>query len=142
MLVFLDFDGVTHPWPIKPSLIFNKSCLDNLYSALSGCSFEIIISSTWREHMELVEIKKSLGKLGDKVSGITPIIDDPFLHHVRFHEIQQYLKDENLLQEKWLAIDDTQGFFPKDLNNILMTNPQTGFTQNDSKKLRHIIELL
>ena len=134
MIIFLDFDGVTHPWPVQEGAMFDKNCLNNLNNALKNYSVDIVITSTWRENISLSDLKMKLGVIGHYVRGVTPVIDDPFMHHVRYYEIQLYLKNYNKV-DNWIAIDDTAGFFPTGMSNLFLTNPRTGFTQNDSEAL-------
>ena len=138
-ILFLDFDGVTHPWPVDKSKMFDKQCLENLHKSFGKASIQIVVSSTWREHLGLQGIKQKLGRLGDYVSGVTPIIDEPFLHHVRYHEVKLFLKENNLIGEKWVAVDDEQGNYPKERQNVLITNHKTGFTQCDIVKLKDML---
>ena len=57
MLVFLDFDGVLHPYPCSDSEYF--CWMDNLESVLHTFpNTEVIISSSWREHYEFSALQQ------------------------------------------------------------------------------------
>ncbi|MEN8170511.1 MAG: HAD domain-containing protein [Pseudomonadota bacterium] len=129
MIVFLDFDGVTHP--ITGSKPFCEKNINALATAMEAVSnIEVVITSTWREEHDLNILCHYLGKLGGLVTGITPVIDEPFLKHVRYHEVLSYLNNSGKQSQAWLAIDDTHGFYP-DTAPVLWTNSYTGFTHND-----------
>ena len=136
MLLFLDFDGVTHP--ITGST-FNADCLAMISHALEGYSIQIVISSSWRETHDLEELLELLGpEIGGLVVGVTPVIDDPFLRHVRYHEVQKYLSDNNQDSQSWIALDDTRGFYPEDAP-VIWCNPRTGVTLIEAVRLREVL---
>ena len=136
MILFLDFDGVTHPWPAGSNGLFTKGCLDSISKAISDFDVDIVITSTWREKKTLPEMKENLGGLGEKSIGVTPVIDDPFMHHVRFYEIQLYLEQNKRINSQWIALDDTPAFFPKGLKNLLLIDSRTGFSHADIGRLK------
>jgi len=128
LLLFLDFDGVTHPVVGTP--LFRAECMAALQVALKEVDFDIVVTSTWRETKSLAELKEILKPLGKTVQGVTPVIDEPFLHHVRHHEVLLYLTQSDQVSSPWIAIDDTPGFYPDDAP-VYYTDPTTGFTQED-----------
>lgn len=94
--LFLDFDGVTHPVSAN-GRYFREENIQALEAALDGYDAKIVISSTWRLDKSLIEIKRLLGsKLGEKVFGITPEVEDPFLHSPRQAEVELYLAQDGL----------------------------------------------
>lgn len=46
-LIFLDFDGVTHP--ITGTPMFIPECMSALSTALKSIDLELVVSSSWRE---------------------------------------------------------------------------------------------
>ena len=58
--------------------------------------------------MSLDELKSKLGPLGDKVVGVTPEIDDPFMHNPRQIEVELYLKQVHQEHIFWFANDNAQ----------------------------------
>ena len=54
-VLFLDFDGVLHPTTHGTVLL---SQLPLLESALESCDYTMVISSSWRFHMEMEDLKK------------------------------------------------------------------------------------
>lgn len=136
MLVFLDFDGVTHPR--TGASPFQSSSMEALRQAFRGFPIEIVVTSTWREDKSLDELRKLLVQLDIPIIAITPVIEEPFTHHVRYHEVQRYLHGADRVQEPWLAIDDTPGFYP-DKAPVYWTDPMTGFREQDIHPLQSMI---
>jgi hypothetical protein len=81
---------------------FNPICIEHIEKAVKGFPVGIVISSTWREDCYLDEIRSLLGdQLGSLVIGKTPVIDDPFLKHVRYHEVLQFISESNQGSQGW-----------------------------------------
>jgi len=141
MLLFLDFDGVLHP--VSGSKPFQPACMEVLSSALTEYpEIRVVITSSWREEKTLTELQNYLAPvLSLRVVGVTPVIDEPFLHHVRYHEVQAYLK--NTMQETtpWVAIDDEPGTYPN-YAPILLTDRRHGLVERDKEKLIKLIEVV
>lgn len=138
MLLFLDIDGVLHP--VSGSAPFRPECLTVLASTLfPHPGIEIVITSSWREEKTHDELKQLLGPtLGDRMVGVTPVIDEPFLHHVRYHEVQAYLESTNQTALPWVALDDERGNYPEGAP-VLLTDRRTGLIPNDEHRLRALI---
>ncbi|MCU7806298.1 MAG: hypothetical protein KZQ73_00265 [Candidatus Thiodiazotropha sp. (ex Semelilucina semeliformis)] len=139
LLVFLDFDGVLHP--ITGGNAFDVECLDSLRIALDGTSVNLVISSSWREQYHFEELQQYLAPLNAPVIGVTPVIDDPFLVNVRYYEVMRFLESTEGLNQKWLAIDDTPGFYPADAP-VYWTDSRKGFTSNDIDPLKQMLKMI
>lgn len=107
--IFLDFDGVLHSESEVGSRPFNR--LPLLEEALSEADtdFQIIISSSWRFHYTLDELRANLRSLKNYVVGVTPEIRP--CSDMRYHEILEVVQAYGL--EKWVAIDDADWEFPR-----------------------------
>ena len=138
MILFLDIDGVLHP--SSGSSPFVPTCVAVLETLLSDCpDIEIVITSSWREQKSLPELKALLGaQIGPRVIGITPVIDEPFLHHVRFHETQMYLTNTDVPDTPWVAVDDEIGNYPPD-SPVVIADRRTGLTDSDGLRLKALI---
>ena len=138
MILFLDIDGVLHP--TSGSKPFVPACLSVLESLVSDFpDMEIVITSSWREEKPLSELKALLGaQLGSRVIGATPIIDEPFLHHVRYHEAQAYLSQTSKPNRPWVAVDDEGGNYPEH-SPVVITDRRRGLTKDDGQKLKTLI---
>lgn len=139
--VFLDFDGVVHPASANGHY-FRAENIEALEAALDSYDAQIVISSTWRLDKPLNELRTLLGpKLGEKVVGITPEIDDPFLHNPRQAEAELYLGQDDVEKWPWLAIDDTPAFYREDAS-VVLTDSQMGFQLTDVPVFREAVDNL
>jgi hypothetical protein len=114
-MLFLDFDGVLHPaWGNSlPEFVHVHA----LAQALTGRSCEIVISSTWREHYSLTQLKQFLSpELAGRVIGVTG--QDPPGRHARHKTILQYLATLGEAVD-WCVLDDSGSEFHECLNLIL-----------------------
>ena len=134
MLLFLDFDGVLHATSGAPK--FNADSIAELESVMQQFStLQIVITSSWREDKSIDELKALLGPLlGARVIGTTPIIDDPFLHYPRYHEVCTYLDTITEHNPTWIALDDEAGNYPPDAP-VVLVDRRSGFTHADRVKL-------
>ena len=102
----------------------------------------IVITSSWREEKDLDELKAYLGDgLEACVIGVTPVIDDPFLHNLRYHEVLSYLKETSQTHLPWFTLDDEKGNYPEN-SNIILTDRRLGLTIDDKDKIINIINNL
>jgi hypothetical protein len=129
-VLFLDFDGVLHPTN-HGSALFSQ--VDLLEKALENEACQIVISSSWRFHVEIEDIKKYFSKsIRDQILGVT---GEAYIgSYARFHEIHCYVETHGV--EEWRALDDTYWEFPKDCGNLIRCNPNTGITEVEMKHLR------
>ena len=129
MILFLDFDGVTHP--ISGSLPFEPSCINALSTVVKQLDAKIVIASTWRYKFSLDDMQEFLGKtLAPRVIDITPDLDlDPFLQWPRAREVAAWLESNKSLDRTWVAIDDEEGNYPQGLSYLCERNK--GFTNSD-----------
>jgi hypothetical protein len=140
MILFLDFDGVTHP---ISGQMFDLSCLKQLEDVLVQFpDVEVVISSSWREFMDLKQIRKSLGEIiGHRVVGITPVISESGIKHVRYHEVLKYLEDKGMLGLPWVALDDERQCYP-DNTPVIWCDSRVGVSESESKQLESILRVL
>lgn len=140
MLLFLDFDGVVHP---RSGNLFDLTCLSYVELALTNYpTLEVVITSSWREHYELDQLKQLLGKeISKRVIGQTPLIIGSIEKHVRYSEIIQYLSDTNQTYRPWVALDDSSSLFPADAP-LVSVNGKTGMTERESEILCIALRIL
>mgnify|MGYP001612018548 CR=1 FL=1 len=142
ILIYCDIDGVLHPWPCPSAQMFDISCFMRLVSAIAPYDAGIVVTSTWRIEWSLNQIRKRIGPLGDYVVGVTPEIDDPFIKHGRYHEVLRHREQYALSESDWVAIDDEPGRYPNDLENLILTNPRVGFSEDDAALLTRLLSQL
>ncbi len=128
--LFLDFDGVLHSMSDYLTQPFNRlSLLEDLRDV---APFEIVISSSWRFHYELPQIKGRLGRLGSCVVGTTgDAVRDT---HARYREITNYVSDYQV--SDWRALDDSHWEFPPGMPEFIACDPNTGVTEREVQVLR------
>ena len=122
--LFLDFDGVLHPTTHGSRLFSSAHLLEEVFFQ---CPCNVIISSSWRFHLDINEIKLSLPE------GIRPLIKgvtgEAYLgQYARYHEIVGYLYDRDKHFANWRALDDSWAEFPDGCDNLIGCNPNTGMT--------------
>lgn len=148
--LFLDFDGVTHPYSaIKaPERMFEAAPLIEAVLR-EHPEVEVVLSTSWRESYPLDELRYLFSiDIAERVIGITPIYSGdrqfpmlPFERstHTRHAECQIWLHENRSLDHPWIVIDDMAKWFDEDLPNLLQTNPVTGFVPADQERLRAMI---
>ena len=129
--LFLDFDGVLHP-TTHGSTLFSKARL--LEDALMQYQCSVIISSSWRFHMSLDEIRLTLPEgIRHLIQGVT---GEPYMgQYARYHEIVGYLYDRDKHFANWRALDDSWREFPDGCDNLINCNPNTGLTDLEIGRL-------
>jgi hypothetical protein len=130
--IFLDFDGVLHTMGNTGYKPFHQLGLLERELSTVTCDFQIVVSSSWRFHYSLDELRGQLGGLSSLVVGITPEIRP--CSDQRYHEIMEVVVSHGL--EKWIAIDDAINEFPPDCENLLPCDPRCGLQETDARILR------
>lgn len=100
--IFLDFDGVLHAESEVGSRPFSRLPLLEGVLNKTDCDFQIVISSSWRHHCNLDELKTHLRSLKKYVVGVTP--ETLHCYDMRYREIMEIVHAYGL--ERWIAIDD------------------------------------
>lgn len=142
-VLFLDLDGVTHAEFPRQGYPFGQ--LPLIEGVLRDFpTVEIVISSTWRLHHDLVELR------GNFALDIAPRVIDVTPHAWRFRdgvrpsghrqrEIEAWLEDNRPGGAPWLAIDDRPEWFDEDCRNLFLTNSLYGFQPIQVEDLRQTL---
>lgn len=144
-IVFLDFDGVTHPEVCKVEQLF--TCLPLIEGVLRHHTrVEVVISSSWREHHPLGALRTRFSRdIGERVARCTPVAHrdsaQPAQSHVRELECRTWLALHRP-DHPWIAIDNVPWLFQPGCPNPLLTNHRTGFTRNNAEFLHSLLERL
>jgi hypothetical protein len=111
MYLFLDIDGVLHPFPsdeyFRPE---NCSVLERLLDRYPD--IQVIISSSWRNYHPLEQLKSFMpAKIAQKIIDATKLENSAHTgsysrQGLRERQIQEWMQ-ENAPEGKWFAIDDT-----------------------------------
>lgn len=153
-IVFLDFDGVTHPDPCEVDQLFIKlPLIEAVLRQFKAC--HIVISSSWRVVHPLDEMREYFAAdMRSRVIGVTPEHRaargtktlDLVPSYARQWECEAWLHDQQMLRQPvrssgmpWIAIDDREYWFCPDCMNLLPTDCQTGFTPDDGVRLEAML---
>lgn len=137
--LFFDFDGVLHGDNMQSNLFEHSDMVSKMLIPFKD-KFKIIISSSWRETYDFdILIHAFHEELHENVIGITPIFENTTGYGVRHQEILEYCKINNIKEEDWIAIDDNQTFFDKDIKNLILIDNYFGMSEIDVKRVLNFI---
>lgn len=142
-ILFLDFDGVTHPEMCSATELF--MCLPTIEDVLRRHQgVEVVISSSWRVHHPLEELRGYFSPdIKQRVIDCTPILPrnevEPAATRVRQRECLTWL-DAKRPGRPWLAIDDVPWLFEAGCPNLILTFHRTGFSPTDATHLQSALE--
>lgn len=139
MIIFLDFDGVTHPEAGDDLFC----CLSPLWKILRACpSVEVVFSTSWRDSYpldELIGFVTSNGgeELSDRFVGVTAkLTREPLADDYRSRELECLTWiDTNAPGRSWLALDDIEYWFSYDCDSLYVVNYINGLTDEDAQKI-------
>ena len=135
MIVFLDFDGVLHPFhrPAGPLVLvphFERVMRDFPH-------VDIVISSSWREAHGLRELQSFFSRgIAERVVDVTPVLSPMHYEYVREAEIEAWLQEAGRKLEPWLALDDIESFFSPGCRNLILVDPDLGFNEKTEREVR------
>lgn len=148
-ILFLDFDGVTHPDPCHKEAFFGQLPLIEDVLREHG-QVDIVISSSWRYDHRLHELQAYFSSdIKPRVIDVTPTVartDDEgwiprhLLQHHREWECRKWLRQHRPLNTHWLAIDDIADWFLPDCAHLLATQSARGFQPEQAAVLREMLE--
>jgi len=136
MLIFLDFDGVTHPVGGGNNYFFTES-LNVLRYISEKYEPKFVISSPWKNAYTLKELKSFLPDISHRIIGKTPNYTGAPRDYIRELECRYFVKKNNF-SETLIAIDDQAENFNK--IPLFLTNPKTGLTVNDIEQFDNFIK--
>ncbi len=142
MIVFLDFDGVMHPFGRDT---FERAGL--LEETLRGFPrARVVISSAWREIHPQEHLQRLLGPLGERVEGMTPVFPPAasiyaggMLRGERQRECEAWLR-EKAPGAGWVALDDIPDLFLPSCGSLIVCDPAVGFSPREARELRRRLE--
>jgi hypothetical protein len=151
-ILFLDFDGVTHPDPCEADQLFLKlPLIEGVLREFKGC--KIVISSSWRVVHPLDEMRDYFAAdMRSRVVGVTP--EHPCarggasspLSYDRQWECERWLHEKKIWLPRyrradapWVAIDDRDYWFRPGCGNLLLTDGRTGFCPDDALRLQAML---
>lgn len=140
MILFLDFDGTTHPYAALIKDYF--CCLPRIERVLREFpQVRVVISSWWRQD-GLESVRKYFSQdIKDRVIDVTPIIEDRDLSTLliravtRHYEILEWIQ-KNEYQGPWVALDDDWMGFPDFFPQLIRCDSDVGVDAEIEEKLR------
>jgi hypothetical protein len=144
VFLFLDFDGVLHPYfPLYDrSDEENKhlAYIPNLEAVLRDYDYiKIVISSDWRKNHSLEELRNMFSPdIAKNIIGVTPVLEKEFMvwEGHRQKEILSFLENIGEKDATWIALDDDVSNFFKDSPLIFCAD---GFRLAEETALRNYL---
>ena len=147
-ILFLDFDGVTHPDPCHKDEYFRQ--LPLIEDVLrEHRQVDVVISSSWRYEYRLPELQAWFSsEVRSRVIDVTPSvartndegwIPRDLLQHHREWECRKWIRQNRPMETPWLAIDDAAEWFTPECANLLTTQSEFGFRREQASLLENMI---
>lgn len=145
MILFLDFDGVLHPFYRRSDLPDDENLplayLPRFESVLRDFpEVRVVVSSDWRHHHTLDELRLFFSpELRSQIIGVTPRLDKGAGDWTgyRQREALAYLNSIGEPSSPWIAIDDDALNWLPDARLVLCND---GFRELEEQALRALIE--
>lgn len=142
MILFLDFDGVLHPFPIGP-IDRHFMAMAPLWAILDEIpEVSVVITSTWRERHSFKELLTFMKSHGGgpylaRFLGVTPILENAsnYVPGIRQREIESWLQDNGSEQRRYLILDDIEEYFDATCQNLHLVDGTTGLTEDDARAI-------
>jgi hypothetical protein len=135
-LLFLEFEGVLHP---KKGVLPPFCRLPLLLDAIGDTPCQIIITSDWRFHYTLTELKdffpapfrhRILGALGNTEGG----------RQTKYRAIKRLLEALGLELMPWRALDSAYFDYPRKSPHLIFCHPDQGLSSKEADDLRHWLQ--
>lgn len=141
MILFLDFDGTTHPIPCKDETFFCH--LERIEGVLRDWpDVKVVISSWWRASHTLEALRDFFSEdIQPRIIGVTPWEgstlnpDGIVIAKSRYDECLAWMA-ENGYTGPWGALDDAVGEFPHNCPNLIQCFSDKGFEPSTEITLR------
>jgi len=141
MILFVDFDGVMHPeFSHESKLFMHRDAFETVIRAVPKVN--LVISSTWRLHRSLQELKALFSAdIAVRVVGTTPHyarlddIPDSLVGYEREAECSAWLRQNGNVIQEWLALDDRSWNFRPFNRNVFLTDGRVGLDADAAKAL-------
>lgn len=139
--LFLDFDGVLHPYTAPSACLFVRVIhFERVMRQFPD--WQIVISSSWRDHQTLDEMcRRFSADIAERIVGVTPAfhrldgVPTSLKHHPREAECLAWLTANGCSSEPWLALDDWPFLFRPDCPNLFQVDTTTGLNRYHARAL-------
>jgi hypothetical protein len=135
MFLFLDFDGVLHPYKsfhTREGLFAKKFFIEELLRTYDKVS--VVVSSSWGKHYDLNELKAYFSE----------DVRHRFIGYISNHsdnrglDIYKWLISHGEVDTPWVAVDDMAYF--DDGSPVVWTDSRTGLTTETANMLEEVIK--
>jgi HAD domain in Swiss Army Knife RNA repair proteins len=143
-ILFLDFDGVLHPyspWPhdeaVRSQYFIHLPRLERVLRDFA--EVRIVIASDWRLYHSLEKLRSFFSQdIRSRVSGTTAL-ERPTSEGVGQRQLQaeQYLREHKLVDVQWVAVDDTPTNYLPDARVVLC---EDRFGTREETELRQLLK--
>ena len=144
IFIFMDFDGVTHPW----GEVEDFRSLPLIEAVVREHPLaRIVISSDWRMLFSLSKLVSRFSEdIRPRIAGTTPHMipkKGSELHGLREREAMLWLAqhDPNPATAAWCALDDAPGNWLT-RSRLVLTDFKRGFTEEDALRLDGLLDEL
>ena len=138
--IFLDFDGVTHPWG-EVEDFRSLPLIEDVVRRYEES--RIVIASDWRTLFSMPRLSARFAPdIRPRVVGASPHLVPKRgvdLHGLREREARQWLAQRAEKDAPWLAIDDAPGNWPT-RTRLVLTDFKRGFTEEDAVATSHLLD--
>jgi HAD domain in Swiss Army Knife RNA repair proteins len=140
--LFLDFDGVLHPWfhmDLRNKPYFEEAVRPWIQSG----QLRIVFSTAWRYSHELEELKKYFSQdIQPHMVDVTPNLAIGNQPGGRQREVEEWLRMNGKQWAPWVALDDRLDLFDTGCKQLLWVDPEMAFTENHQKDLKKRFEAI
>ena len=136
MILFLDFDGVLHPFFPRADRADEENQLFSYLPRLERVlrdfpEWQIVIVSSWRENRPWENVIQAFSPdIMARIIGATPVLKSK----LRYEEILAFLDMNDYQTKHWVALDDDQDLYPSDCTNLILC--EDGFRDTEEFMLR------
>lgn len=135
MILFLDFDGVLHPFSRPNGPLVHVPYVERVLRDFPDV--DIVISSAWREGHSLEQLRSFFSEdIAERIVDATPQLDSLDHPFIREAEIHAWLRDAGREREPWVAVDDIAQFFSPGCRNLVLVDTDVGFNDSTEGELR------
>lgn len=150
MILFLDFDGVTHPERPKAQSEYLFCRLPQLEAWLrERPGVDVVISSSWRAAHPFGELVGYFSEdLQSRVVGCTPVLNQdswqqyggepPPVRFPREAEVLRWLATSGAPWREWAALDDQAWLYKPFSKRLVLCDPAVGLTASELARVDRI----
>lgn len=148
-VVFVDFDGVLHPYGCAEDAYFCRlEIFEGWLRRRPGV--DVVISSTWRETRSVSELTAFFADdLKQRVIGVTPLFiqdsweqfdgEPPPPRFARHIEVLRWLVQSSTPWRRWAALDDQSLLYKPFTRELVICDGRVGLTQLELDKLDDVL---